>query len=618
MSSDWFFLKGGTGRMPAESMADPLRSSYLDGAELFVREALQNSIDEKLELEKKLIIKIKARKLTGEDKRKFVENLQLAKFNEVAPLLSNANSWFKKGKECLNQMADPEAPLRIVEISDHNANGLGGKWDIGQSIQDRFFNLVLSITKTKKQEESDGNSLGSYGFGKMVFALSSNLRTMVYYSRFPASERSGSATRRLMATTFLPSYFVSSNDQEFEGEEYTGHAYFGLNSGKENNPKEPLVDRDADTFFEELGFSSRADGDYGTSVILPACDFPIDEIGRALEKWWWPLLIDDGALGKVSFELTEDDGSIYKVDPYQREELYPYIKAANNNRENITIDKKAKTQEIIIRQGTVKKPGKLSCIKLPKGSENQLKNRVAIIRDKLVIEYSNRAFREEGDDAVGVFYVTDDPKLKKIVTFSEPPAHDTIQEKHSRLIEVFGSDGSDFIRLMQNQIREKCRDFQSTLSLTKKSDRNDVLSFLDEMLGPLIKPRKTGPPIPPEATARIQTIQKTSKTVTIGGLHFTELNFDLGLVEEAEVDAMDFDLGLSCAVLSDDIQTTDHNLRIEMGYQGSAHAETIERGETKTVTLKKDEKLRCWARSQIHPSWVVSWGILLDKTESDA
>ena len=81
---------------------------------------------------------------------------------------------------------------------------------------------------------------------------------------------------------------------------------------------------------------------------------------------------------------------------------------------------------------------------------------------------------------------------------------------------------------------------------------------------------------------------------------------------------MDFDLGLSCAVLSDDIQTTDHNLRIEMGYQGSAHAETIERGETKTVTLKKDEKLSCWARSQIHPSWVVSWGILLDKTESDA
>ena len=123
----------------------------------------------------------------------------------------------------------------------------------------------------------------------------------------------------------------------------------------------------------------------------------------------------------------------------------------------------------------------LSCLKLPKESENPLRNRVAVIRDKLVIEYRDRAFREEDADAVAVFYVTDEPQQKKIVTFSEPPAHDVLQENHSRLIEVFGQDGSDFVRLMLNQIREKCRDFQTTLSQIKKSNKSDVLSFQDEM-----------------------------------------------------------------------------------------------------------------------------------------
>ena len=68
-------------------------------------------------------------------------------------------------------------------------------------------------------------------------------------------------------------------------------------------------------------------------------------------------------------------------------------------------------------------------------------------------------------------------------------------------------------------------------------------------------------------------------------------------------------------MLSDDTQTTDHNLKIEMGYYESSETDTVEPGELKVVTLKKHEKLRCWARSQIHPCWIVSWGILLDRAE---
>ena len=44
-------------------------------------------------------------------------------------------------------------PLRILVVSDHKCNGLGGQWYLGQEVVDRFFNLVLSLTKSKKQQQ---------------------------------------------------------------------------------------------------------------------------------------------------------------------------------------------------------------------------------------------------------------------------------------------------------------------------------------------------------------------------------------------------------------------------------------------------------------------------------
>ena len=278
--------------------------------------------------------------------------------------------------ESLHRFDDPDTPLRILQISDHNANGLGGKWNIGQSIKDRFFNLVLSITKTKKQDEVEGDFLGSYGFGKMVFALSSDLRTMLYYSHFPKDERSGE-DQKGCASAFLPSFF----EQEPNELEFTGQAYFGLASGLDHNPRKPITNDDADTFFKDLGFQPREQGDYGTTIIVPDCSLQIADLGKAVEKWWWPLLIQDSASQRLTIELIEDDGTTYEVNPRSREDLFPFISAANNSKDNFTASKKAETKEIKINvadnDGAKKnrKPGTLSNLKLSKGSEIDFKKR---------------------------------------------------------------------------------------------------------------------------------------------------------------------------------------------------------------------------------------------------
>ena len=615
MEPSWHFLSGGTGRVSSEGMADPLRNTDLKPEELLVRESLQNSIDETIRDGNGLTFRIEAKKLEGAEKLNFISKL---KFNDIkikSESFDRANNWYKRGLESLRQFDDPDTPLRILQISDHNANGLGGKWNIGQSIKDRFFNLVLSITKTKKQEEVDGDFLGSYGFGKMVFALSSDLRTMLYYSHFPKDERSGEDEKRLMASAFLPSFF----EQEPDELEFTGQAYFGLASEQDNNPRKPITNDDADAFFKDLGFKPREQGDYGTTIIVPDCSLKIADLGKAVEKWWWPLLMQDSASQKLTIELIEDDGATYEVNPQSREDLFPFISAANNAKDNFSASKKAETKEIKINVANndgIKKnrnPGKLSNLRLSKGSEIEFQNKVAIVRDNLVIEYWD-AFREEGHAAVGVFFVSNsDKEGKKIVTYSEPPAHDKLSANHNRLIDNFGKYGSDYIRLTKNQIQEKSRDFQTTLEQTSTDKNTDALSFLDDLLGPLIKPRKKGTGPAPASDPRIQTIQKEYKVFSKDGNHFSEIQYTLGLVNEADIEEMDFDLLLTCSILKDDVQVKDKALKVTVIKEDQETV--IEPGQIQKVTLKKSSKFKGLARVQYHRDWIINWGLSLDKSE---
>ena len=71
------------------------------------------------------------------------------------------------------------------------------------------------------------------------------------------------------------------------------------------------------TLFQRSRVSSPRKGDYGTTIIVPDCSLVAD-LGKAVEKWWWPLLMQDSASQKLTIELIEDDGTIYEVNPQSR------------------------------------------------------------------------------------------------------------------------------------------------------------------------------------------------------------------------------------------------------------------------------------------------------------
>ena len=184
----WDFLKDGTGIMPASNLAQPLRGTDLTTPDILIRESVQNSLDEKrADIKLPVRIVVESQSLLGEEKANLVNFLGLSKISKRSGHFNTGHNWFtNRGKKILSQIHNPEISLPIIKVSDFNTNGLGGYWNRRQSREDRFFNLVLSIGGSPKwSDQEDGNqTLGSYGFGKMAFAMCSHIRTIIYYSTF--------------------------------------------------------------------------------------------------------------------------------------------------------------------------------------------------------------------------------------------------------------------------------------------------------------------------------------------------------------------------------------------------------------------------------------------------
>ena len=167
----WDFLESGAMALSADDMANPLRDTHLSPAEILMREAIQNSADEKKPGTDEPVRFIVSRfEFAGKEKRNIVRRLSLGRIKNRARHFGKSHGWFKKAETFLQNLENPEIPIPILSLSDYNTKGLGGVWNRGQSIDNRFHNLVLSIGASEKLTQGSG-MLGSYGFGNRQRAI---------------------------------------------------------------------------------------------------------------------------------------------------------------------------------------------------------------------------------------------------------------------------------------------------------------------------------------------------------------------------------------------------------------------------------------------------------------
>lgn len=608
----WSFLRDGAGILPASNMADPLRVSNLDPADVLVREAVQNSLDERRdEVDEPVLVRFERRTVVGDDKMRIVENLNLQELADRRDRFRSAHSWFNRGAQTFDDIADPDIGLPMLTISDFNANGLGGRWNRRGFRSDRFFNLVLSIGGSLKWEDAETEnrsvySLGSYGYGKMAFALASNIRTTIYYSTFLPDDGSEGARCRAMASAFLPPH--SSGDVD-----YAGQAYFGEDSEEGRNPRRPLIDEAAHEWIEALGIPRRPDALTGATVAIPAAEATMEEIVASCETWWWPRMRDPDPVRRAEFEFIDEGKRLAGCNPRSRPELSPFIdcykllesRQAGERRHVGAVSVQPRGRGRIVA-------GRLALAALgaqENDEERRLTNSVALVRDGLVVSYEKNFAHEDRPPVVGVFSPGADLDIMQAFVFSEPPSHNEWAENSQRLRDKYPW-GPDFIRLTKAQLRAKTRDFQIRQMDRPEAERTDAAEFLRKTLRQLFRP--SGPAAPadgPPPRQRAFTIATSKSGRRRSGMDYEDFAaFRIALSDDAPAESVAVKVKLTLRALADADGTLE-DVVIPCDVTAPRPTRRDANGTVFATELRQGERVEVEACARVHPRWKTRWSV---------
>ena len=245
---------------------------------------------------------------------------------------------------------------------------------------------------------------------------------------------------------------------------------------------------------------TRSSDDTGLTVMLLDCDLALHDCRDACEKFWWPRTFDEHSEAYVDLEFFDGDTKLPSPNPSSRLELKPFIDCFSNIRQRVNPEGYESKKVRLQAHGEV---GPL-CLKALRGIEaehNELANTVALIRSGLVIQYNPSYAREDDPNAVGVFEAIG-KYPEKCFTLSEPEAHDEWNFSNTRLQRSLGDEAVDVVRLTHGRVKDNFRDFQTRQKEVVRKTTSEGLDFLDDILGPIFRRRKKGPPPRPEAARR--------------------------------------------------------------------------------------------------------------------
>ena len=594
----WSFLRSGAMSVPADSMANPLRNTQLTKPELLMREAVQNSADERVDDSDEPVRFVVSRsELRGEDKARVVDLLQLSTIRERAESFGNrSHGWFNDAQGTIETLDDPEVPFSILRVSDYNTKGLGGRWNDEGDIENRFHNLVMSLLSSEKLNDETSNLLGSYGVGKMVFALSSKIRTMAYYSVFEPTERTDNNHARFMATGFFPGHKTE------DGNSWTGHGFLGEKSRDKHYPTRPIVDKDAHEFVEAMGFERRTEDETGTTVFLLDCSLSVEDCRDACEKYWWPRLLDPKDQKYIDLEFEDQGRPISGVKIGRNPIIRPFVECYRVQQATSKVLPGYELHSRVPKNGN---KGGVLCLKQVDGkaAEGNLLNSVALVRGGLVIRYERDYAKEGSPEVVGVFTASSDNL--RAFTYSEPEAHDNWIETQDRLLQAMGEAGQTLIKRTHRSIKGLVRDFQTRLEDRKETKLADDADFLDQILGPIFdkKPKR---PEPPEPSERAISIHKSGRHENRKGQLIQILDVAVAIADVVDVELATAMIGIDFKPLISANEAKGPSVPRKI-YSPDGKILADEAQGKVEVTIEKGHRTEMTAEAVCHPAWKANW-----------
>lgn len=311
-----------TGGLQARGMQSALGRPSMNRWALLVREAVQNSWDARSpDSSGPVRFGLDLRQPTKEEH----DALRDLVFGERGPVM---------GRSYWEQVDQPDQ--WFLTVHDRGTVGLRGPEradDVGQS--NNFSDFVWNFGAQKEQEHTGG----TYGYGRSVFftvgqpperlpAGPGSDAAVIVHSRYRDGERVRS---RLIAMGL-----ASQVERE-----WTGRNWWGRNPAGQL-PVGPVEDEEADVLAELLGLPPFANGETGTTILVPCCDLteshdeqkrdPTAAARLAMEKMkdaalWhcWPKLVDLGNGPEMQFSFSIPDQTVEAPQPEKHPEIRHFV-----------------------------------------------------------------------------------------------------------------------------------------------------------------------------------------------------------------------------------------------------------------------------------------------------
>lgn len=289
---DWYPQPFEPGAIQGDGAKKLLGTPQVSLEDMLVRETAQNSWD--------------ARAGTGPVE--FTMNLRDLPESAVRALSDEVFAGDAPGTDLRRALDEDE--LWVVEISDRGTVGLGGPvrndLTVPEGSVTHFIDLVFNIGATK----SDPTSGGTYGFGKSVSYMVSELGTVVMWSRC----RTDTGVEDRLIASAIGEVF------DMDGRRYTGRHWWGRTV--EGKP-EPLVGDRARELAEKIFASGFQSDELGTSLLIleprlgapgPADDADV-LVDSALRNLWPKLLPDENGQRAMVVRVQANGVDVPIPDP---------------------------------------------------------------------------------------------------------------------------------------------------------------------------------------------------------------------------------------------------------------------------------------------------------------
>ena len=280
----------------ADMNIDPVQGEFFaeqDIADRLVREALQNSLDARLDngFDGPVEVRFSIRRNNSLAAVKVEQYFRGLEPHLQASLESNA-----PGRDHLGQL-NGQAPAPYLLIEDFNTTGLVGEIEQEHNLQDSdgppndFYYFVRNVGRSGKR----GVEGGSWGLGKWVFPDASRINTYFFYTKRADDQRT-----MFMGQSVLKSHQITSNGVTTSHLPYGYYAEIDPDDGFQMPIQTPSKLQEASEDFQ-----LHRSGQAGLSLVIPFPDQELshDSLLRAVIRYYfYPILCHD-----LTVIISEDD-----------------------------------------------------------------------------------------------------------------------------------------------------------------------------------------------------------------------------------------------------------------------------------------------------------------------